>query len=174
MGCLYSNATNIALGRKAPVKYLQQSRRFLYNNGNIGNGIDEIYDATRQPHGLSSSTLGKWLLMKYEFGTAQTCSRTACRKGHLHTAFPVLVMIGRDPFDVQLNQIGFKNNLRDSVCKSNLLTINVCLPGTPENTQGRYVRLQIENLSSLGGRNRFCNFGLTKEFRVFTRKQVGT
>jgi hypothetical protein len=59
-------------------------------------------------------------------------------------------MVGKDPFQLAANAIALKENLRAATCKARFVdNRRASTWRCPANTQGRYVRVQLETYNSL-------------------------
>ena len=168
--CLYANATNIALG--CPVEmcsiYNNREGKYCVNGDTNGNGIDRCAVTQQESQPWLEIDLGRMALIeeiRVWNRTDMPRDRHVAKDAYTVKLFPLWVLIGRDPFDKQLNQVGMKNNLRDSVAKVKF-TENQRMSSwhPPASTQGRYVRLQLESFEQLcvAEVEVFGNYGLNK------------
>ena len=169
------------LGCKAYQSSTYNSRDAAYavNGDTSGNGVNEISMTQQDSQAWLEIDLGKMAIIeeiRLWNRTDVPKDRHVAKDTYTQKLFPCWCLVGRDPFDVQLNQVGFKNNLRDSVCKIKF-SDNKRMSSwhTPANTQGRYVRVQLESFEQLGIAEIevFGNFGLSKGVGRVSYAQAG-
>lgn len=170
VNCLYANPTNIALNARAyqSSTFDMREAKYAANGDTSGNGVDKISLTQQDAQAWLEIDLGKMAIIeevKVWNRTDVPKDRHVSKDTYTNKLFPCWVMVGRDPFDPQLNQVGFKNNLRNAVAKAKFTeNQRVSSWHCPTNTQGRYVRVQLEQYQQLGLAEVevFGNFGLSK------------
>jgi alpha-tubulin suppressor-like RCC1 family protein/Ca2+-binding EF-hand superfamily protein len=168
--CLYSNASNIALNCKVEMSSIFNSRegKYCVNGNKDGHGVEQCACTQQDSQSWLELDLGRMACIeeiRVWNRTDVPRDRHQAKDAFTQKLFPLWVMLGREPFDKQLNQVGIKNNIRDAVAKVKF-TENQRMSTwhTPANTQGRYVRLQLESYEALcvAEVEVMGNFGLNK------------
>lgn len=153
--CMYSVPDNIALGQKAYQSSTYNSREasFAVNGEKGGNGLKKCTSTQQDGQAWIEVDLGRMAVIQEVVVWNRTdAPRDSMQPQDLYTSrlFPCWVMVGRDPFEEGGGKVSLKNNLRDAVAKARFTdNVRASRWKCPANTQGRYVRVQLEGFAML-------------------------
>jgi alpha-tubulin suppressor-like RCC1 family protein/Ca2+-binding EF-hand superfamily protein len=167
--CLFQNVKNLAKGCHADQSSTYNSREATAaTDGNLdGFGLRKCSSTQQDPQPWLDIDLGQFALIDEIklWNRTDTPHDSSMPSDHFTSRlFPCWVMIGVDPFDKSSGDISFVNAKRDAVAKvkfteNNRLSVWKC----PANTQGRYIRVQLEgfNFLSIAQVEVMGNWGIT-------------
>lgn len=170
MKFLYTSAENIALKKRAyqSSTYNQRDATFAVNGKKEGNGVNKCTATQHESQPWLEIDLGKTAIIdKIVIWNRTDVPQDRNSERDLYTSrlFPCWVMIGKDPFQPGANAIALKENLRNAVCKTKFEENKRASSWRcPPNSQGRYVRIQLEmyNTLSLAEVEVFGYWGISK------------
>lgn len=151
----YTRAINLALNKRAyqSSTYNQRDAKYAVNGRKDGKGVNKCTCTQQEAQPWIEIDLGKMAVIDRIVVWNRTDSpQDRDQPRDLYTArlFPCWVMIGRDPFPTTANVIGLKEGLRTAVCRAKLTEDKrVSTWKCPSNSQGRYIRVQLEQYNSL-------------------------
>lgn len=168
--CLYSNPTNLALGKTAYTSstFKKRTGQYAVNGDKDGNGIKRLCVTQQDAQAWLEVDLGQLCIIEEVRLWNRTDTPTEKNQPkdlYTNRLFPCWVMVNRVPFSKMDGQIGLKDNLRDCVAKVKF-TENQRMSSwrLPKNTQSRYVRVQLEGFETLAIAELevFGNYGISK------------
>lgn len=153
--CLYQKAKNIAIGKLAYQSSTFSGREasFAVNGDTSGKGIKHVSCTQQDPQSWLEIDLGSLALIDgiRVWNRADT-PKDPVQPTDLYSSrlFPCWVMIGHQPFSKDLTPAALKDNLKQAVAKVRFVDNNrASYWRCPGNTQGRYVRIQLEGYNTL-------------------------
>mmetsp|Transcript_28680 Transcript_28680/g.39355 ORF Transcript_28680/g.39355 Transcript_28680/m.39355 type:complete len:724 (+) Transcript_28680:94-2265(+) len=152
---LYSSPTNIGLGRKAyqSTTFNQRNASFAVNGRIEGNGVNKSSCTQQESQPWLEVDLGRTAVIESVIVWNRTDipqDKNLPRDHYTSRLFPFWVMIGKDPFQQIANAVSLKENLRSAVCKARFADDKRASTWRcPAQSQGRYVRIQLEGYNSL-------------------------
>lgn len=155
VGFFFTRPTNVGLGKKAYQSSTFNSReaKFAVNGRKEGLGVNKCTCTQQESQPWIEIDLGRMAVIeRIVIWNRTDIPQDRDQPRDLFTArlFPCWVMVGRDPFPKSANIISLKEGLRTAVARAKLTEDRrVSTWRCPSNTQGRYVRVQLEKYNSL-------------------------
>jgi len=153
--CLYQKAKNIAIGKLAYQSSTFSGREASYavNGDTSGKGIKHVSSTQQDPQSWLEIDLGSLALIDgiRVWNRADT-PKDPVQPADLYSSrlFPCWVMIGHEPFGKELTPNALKDNLKMAIAKVRFVdNQRMSFWRCPGNTQGRYVRIQLEGFNTL-------------------------
>eukprot|EP01036_Dinobryon_divergens_P023212 gene23212-31534_t len=152
---LYNCPSNIAIGKKAYQSTTFNSREASFAvNGRIdGNGVNKCSCTQQESQPWLEIDLGRTAIIE----SVVIWNRTDVPRDknlpadqYTKVLFPCWVMVGKDRFQPAANAIALKESLRAATCKARFTDDKRSSTWRcPANTQGRFIRVQLETYNSL-------------------------
>mmetsp|Transcript_12218 Transcript_12218/g.18487 ORF Transcript_12218/g.18487 Transcript_12218/m.18487 type:complete len:1399 (+) Transcript_12218:55-4251(+) len=153
--CLFQNVKNLALGCRAEQSSTYNSREATAatDGDTDGFGLKKCTSTQQDPQPWLEIDLGQFALIDEIrlWGRTDSPHDSSMPADHFTSRlFPCWVMIGMEPFDRSPGEISLANSKMDAVAKVKF-TENTRMSSwkCPANTQGRYVRVQLEGYNFL-------------------------
>jgi len=151
----HTNPSNLAYHKRAyqSSTYNERDAKYALNGNKGGNGVNKATATQMENQPWIEIDLGANMLIDKVLVWNRTDEpRDRNEPSDLFTSrlFPCWAMVGRDPFLKTADVVSLKDNLRSAVCRAKLTEDRRCSTWRcPANTQGRYVRLQLEKFNTL-------------------------
>jgi hypothetical protein len=170
VSCLYKESENIAVGCHAYQSSTYDGREAstAVNGNTDGNGLKNVTATQQDPQAWWEVDLGKFAIIdeiRVWNRTDEPFDQMQPRDLYTARLFPCWCMIGAEPFKKEIHLNAVKENIREAVAKVKF-TENMRMNSwrCPANTQGRYIRIQLEgfNFLHLAEVQVFGNWGINK------------
>lgn len=153
--CLFANPINLALNKRAYQSSVFKKREaaFAINGDKDGNGIKRCSCTQQDAQPWIEIDLGQMCIIdeiRVWNRTDMPSEKNQAKDLYTARLFPCWAMISREPLSTKEGKIGMNDSLRDSVAKMRF-TENQRMSSwqLPKNSQGRYVRVQLELFETL-------------------------
>ena len=152
---MFTNPNNIALGKNAyqSSTYNNREARYAINGEKEGNGLKKCTCTQQDSQAWFELDLGKMAIIEeIRLWNRTDVPNDKMQPKDLFTArlFPCWVMVSRDPFNQDLNQIGLKENMRNAVAKVKFTEdMRMSSWHLPANSQAQFIRVQLEAFETL-------------------------
>lgn len=151
----YTKPINIAFGQKAyqSSTYSLREAKYAVNGRKDGRGVKRCTCTQQEAQPWLEIDLGRMAAIDRILIWNRTDEPTdKDQPPDLYSSrlFPCWVMVGRDPFPSEANIASLKDGLRTAICKAKFTeNKRVSIWRLPANAQGRYIRVQLEQYTSL-------------------------
>lgn len=151
----YTRPVNLALGQRASQSstYNQRDAKYAVNGRKDGKGVKKCTCTQQEAQPWLEIDLGRMAVIDRVLiwnRTDEPTDKDQPRDLYSARLFPCWLMLGRDPFPTAANVASLKEGLRSAVCRAKLTeNKRVSTWRLPSNAQGRYLRLQLEQYTSL-------------------------
>lgn len=170
VSCLYQESANIAEGCLAEQSSTYDGREAdtALNGSTDGSGLKKVTSTQQDPQAWWEVDLGRFAIIdevRIWNRTDEPFDQMQPRDLYTSRLFPCWCMIGAEPFPKHTHLNAVKDALKESVAKVKFTENNrMSSWRCPANTQGRYVRVQLEgfNFLHLAEVQVFGNWGISK------------
>jgi alpha-tubulin suppressor-like RCC1 family protein/Ca2+-binding EF-hand superfamily protein len=170
VSCLYKESQNIAVGCRADQSSVYDGRdaEMAVNGSTDGDGLKNVTSTQMDPQAWWELDLGRFAVIdeiRVWGRTDEPFDQMQSRELYTQRLFPFWCMIGAEPFPKQTHLNAVKDALKEAIAKQKFTDNNrMSQWRCPANTQGRYVRIQLEgfNFLHLAEVQVFGNWGLSK------------
>lgn len=152
---LYTRPVNLAIGKKAyqSTTYNSRDAKYAVNGRKDGNGVNRSACTQQESQPWIEIDLGAMAMIDKILVWNRTdlpADKNLPDDYYSSRLFPCWIMVGRESFPKEANIVSLKDSLRTAVSKAKFTeNKRISTWRCPANTQGRFIRLQLEKYNTL-------------------------